>query len=289
MIVPTYGRPVALQQCLQALAAQICPGVDLEVIVVNDGGPALDATGLSRLLPGVRLLHQANAGPGAARNTGVAAASHPWLAFTDDDCRPEPRWAADFARALARYPDGLIGGHTINALTTNPYATASQCVIDALCSWLNSDPLNGRFVPSNNIACSKDRYLAIGGFDPAYRTGEDRDLCERWRQAGGRVIQIPSASLAHAHPLTHRSFWAQHRAYGQGSWSFHRSLRQQGDLMPKAGVHFLCPLLRQVVHQTSQRRLLLPVALLVLESQLAVLIGNQAQRLHIRQPGARSV
>lgn len=283
VIVPTFRRPDALGRCLLALAQQSYATMHFEVIVVNDGGPMLDAAALSRLLPKVKLLQQPNAGPGAARNTGAAAASHDWLAFTDDDCEPEACWIANLVQALEQHPKALIGGHTFNALTTNPYATASQCVIDALCRWLNPNPMNGQFVPSNNFACSKEHYLAIGGFDPAYQTGEDRDLCHRWRQSGGLVIQLPGAPVAHAHHLTHHSFWNQHRLYGQGSWKFHLSLQQQGAPMPKAGWLFLSILFRQVVRQ-SRRQLIPLVMLLVLETQLAVLVGNQDMRCRYRQP-----
>lgn len=43
-------------------------------------------------------------GPGAARNRGAEAATGDWLAFTEDDCTPDPAWLAAAASRLDRDP-----------------------------------------------------------------------------------------------------------------------------------------------------------------------------------------
>src|SRR5205807_1739071 len=63
--------------------------------VVGDGGgrsPLEDVVEPRRERMGVQLVAQARAGPGAARNAGVARAGGELIAFTDDDCRPRPDW-----------------------------------------------------------------------------------------------------------------------------------------------------------------------------------------------------
>jgi glycosyltransferase involved in cell wall biosynthesis len=59
---------------------------DLEIIVVDDGsrdsGPAIVRAFPD---PRIRLIHQENAGPGAARNRGIAEARGRYLAFMDAD------------------------------------------------------------------------------------------------------------------------------------------------------------------------------------------------------------
>jgi glycosyltransferase involved in cell wall biosynthesis len=62
---------------------------DYEIIVVNDGSP--DRAGeiaeeLARQSPRVRVIHHArNLGYGCALRTGLEAARHEWIAFTDGD------------------------------------------------------------------------------------------------------------------------------------------------------------------------------------------------------------
>lgn len=80
----------------------------------------------------VRLIEQTNAGPAHARNTGARHASGAVLAFTDDDCTPRPDWLSTLHARARQNPEQLVGGHTVNALPDNVYATASQLLIDYL-------------------------------------------------------------------------------------------------------------------------------------------------------------
>ena len=61
------------------------------------------------------LLRQANGGPAAARNAGAKRARGEFLAFTDDDCLPEPGWLTGLAEALSGAPDCMVGGAILNA------------------------------------------------------------------------------------------------------------------------------------------------------------------------------
>ncbi|MBC7928748.1 MAG: glycosyltransferase [Bryobacteraceae bacterium] len=47
----------------------------------------------------------------------------------------------------------------------------------------------------------------IGGLDPQFHiASEDRDLSERWRMAGHRMVFEPRAIVQHSHQLTLGSF-----------------------------------------------------------------------------------
>ena len=211
VIVPTFERPERLANCLRALAAQDYPRNQFEVIVVDDGS-AVPPT-----VAGATLLHQPHAGPAAARNTGAAHARGKFLAFTDDDCAP----AADWLSKLAATPQHMVGGLTVNALTENLYAEASQLHIHYLYRYYNAG--QARFFTSNNFAMPAELFHALGGFDTGLRraAGEDRDLCARWLAAGYGMTYVPEAIVYHSHALTLRSFWRQHFQYGQAAFYFH--------------------------------------------------------------------
>jgi glycosyltransferase involved in cell wall biosynthesis len=232
IVVPTYNREEKLACCLKSLARLDYARDRFEVIVVNDGGAAPDAIAASFAddLP-LKLLHQRHACAAAARNTGAAEARGEFLAFTDDDCAPDPHWLAALAQSLSAWPDHLIGGRTVNALPHNVFSTASQLLASYVYSYYNSDPHAARFFASNNMSLSVDRFRTLGGFDATYtRTAaEDRDLCDRWRYHGYRMTYAPEAVAHHAHDLTFRTFWRQHFNYGRGAHQFHqaRSLRDQ--------------------------------------------------------------
>ena len=128
IIVPTFARRAQLKRCLDGIVGLAVAEASFEVIVVDDGGPepldVLVASYAERL--DVRLIRQSRAGPAAARNVGAAVARGRFLAFIDDDCRPEPGWLPAMIRELKQDDRRLLGGLVENALTKNPYATASE-------------------------------------------------------------------------------------------------------------------------------------------------------------------
>ena len=92
MIVPVYNVEQYLPAALDSLRAQTCP--DWEAILVDDGSP--DGCGAlcdaaARQDARFRVIHQKNAGVGAARNAGLAAARGTYVQFLDSDDALEPQ------------------------------------------------------------------------------------------------------------------------------------------------------------------------------------------------------
>ncbi|WP_051881428.1 glycosyltransferase family 2 protein [Parvularcula oceani] len=225
VIVPTYQRPGTLRACLKALAES--DGVTFEVVVVDDGSdPPAEAAALGVAGLPMRYQRQENAGPASARNRGARLAKAPLLAFTDDDCRPDPGWLAAMVSALEKAPDALVGGRTVNALAGDVYAEASQDLIGFLHERGGAD---AGYFASNNIACSKADFEAMGGFDERFplAAGEDRDLGLRWGRSGRPLVLEPRALMHHHHALSLRRFWRQHSNYGRGAAHL-RGLGEEG-------------------------------------------------------------
>ena len=90
-VVPTHNRSALLRSTLRTVLWQ--RGVDLEVIVVDDGSRD-DTTSAVMALndPRIRLVrHDLPKGVSAARNRGLEEATGEWVAFCDDD----DLWAPD--------------------------------------------------------------------------------------------------------------------------------------------------------------------------------------------------
>ena len=94
IIVPIYNVAPYLRKCVDSLLMQDIS--DYEVILVDDGSTdnsgaiadeLVDAFRLSPLASRLemRVIHQANAGLSAARNTGIAAAQGEYVCFVDSD------------------------------------------------------------------------------------------------------------------------------------------------------------------------------------------------------------
>lgn len=105
IIVPVYNVEAYLPVCMASLLANDC--TDCEIILVDDGStdgvsPAL-CDSFARDYPSlVRVIHQANGGPGAARNTGLEAARGEYVWFVDSDDTVAPEALEILRRAVNR-------------------------------------------------------------------------------------------------------------------------------------------------------------------------------------------
>lgn len=84
IIIPVYNAQDTIGRCLE----RICSEKDIEIICVDDGSQdsspdILDSWHESH--PNIRVIHQQNAGAGAARNRGLKEASGDYIMFCDAD------------------------------------------------------------------------------------------------------------------------------------------------------------------------------------------------------------
>ena len=192
---------------------------------VDDGTPGglEDTVSAWRPRLNLRLIVQANAGPGAARNRGAFEATNEYLAFTDDDCVPDAAWLTALANALTVRPGDLLGGRVINVLD-NLYSQASQDVVAYLCDYYDGRSGRSRLFTTNNMAVSAEAFRASGGFDTSFQraAGEDREFCDRWVASGRGSAFVHEAIVRHAHSLTLAGFCRQHFQYGRAANRFRK-------------------------------------------------------------------
>ncbi len=109
-VVPSHKRPLLMQRAVQSIVDQDYAG-DIEVIVVFDAcEPELPVVVLpaGRTLRGLR--NDRSRGLAGARNTGILAATHEWVAFLDDDDYWLPEKLRAQVATLDRRPDSLAIG-----------------------------------------------------------------------------------------------------------------------------------------------------------------------------------
>lgn len=190
MVIATLNRPDRLGRLLQALGEQTLERSLWEVIVVDDGSrpPAAPSR------PGVRLVrNQRPRGPAAARNQGWRAARAPLVAFTDDDCRPSPRWLETALRAYRADPGAILQGVTL----PDPEDRVPRSV---LVRTQRIETLGPQF-ETCNVLYPRAVLAELGGFDETYPprpSAEDTDLAWRAIEAGHRALLAPDAIVYHA-------------------------------------------------------------------------------------------
>ena len=99
VVIPLYNKECWIRRTLDSIAEQSF--TDFEVLVVDDGS----TDGGSQVVVNYgdarfRLITQPNAGPGAARNRGIAEAKGEFLAFLDADDEWLPNYVEDSIRIL---------------------------------------------------------------------------------------------------------------------------------------------------------------------------------------------
>jgi CDP-glycerol glycerophosphotransferase len=118
VVVPIYNVAAYLEACLDSLAQQTI--ADLEIIMVDDGSTDESPVIAERFVARderFRLLRQANAGQGAARNTGIGHSGGEFLAFVDSDDVLPPNAYEVLLRALDRTSSDFATGN-IRRLTS---------------------------------------------------------------------------------------------------------------------------------------------------------------------------
>ncbi len=280
VVIPTFERPGPLSACLTALAVAF--PADAETIVVADGGTqdvsAVVAAFVEPLR--LRLFKTANCGPAAARNRGIEQARGEIIAFTDDDCRPQPGWLKTLASGVVTDPPLAVGGSTLNGLPGNAYADAAQLVLNLLSRHDRDLVHRERLLPSNNLAFPTEALRQLGGFNEAFRTAEDRELCRRWAAAGFALGRVPAAIVEHDPELDFAGFVRKFFAYGRGASKFHQSGANLG-LRESARFHLRLPVL--LLPELRQRGLLRGAAIIALLAlwEAANLAGFIADKIRL--------
>ena len=201
VIIPTRRRWDTLRITLAALEAQTEQG--FETVIVADGTDQQVPD-----LTGVRLVQQGHAGPGAARNRGVAESERRLILFLGDDMIPRPELVA---RHLARHrEDPAEGVAVLGRVVWHPSVPRDRIHrwLDWSCALFDYRQLdsNGernagwtRFY-SSNVSLKRDLFLAAGGFDPDF-TFDYEDLDFGWRlgKHGMRLAYEPAAVAEHLH------------------------------------------------------------------------------------------
>jgi GT2 family glycosyltransferase len=205
VVVATHNRVGLLDRLVVALQSQV-GAPTFEVVIVDDASTDDTPAALDRIQrewPAVRALRlDHNQGPAAARNAGWRAATAPIVAFTDDDCIPQPGWLAALATGFERgdIVQGRTGGNP-----TQPRI--------GYFAWAPETTGANGFFETCNIAYRRTLLDKVDGFDETFRSvprrararrqyiapawGEDTDLALRARVAGGRTAFADEAVVWH--------------------------------------------------------------------------------------------
>lgn len=202
IVVATHNRAERLRALLGALRTQTLEAERFEVVVVDDAS----TDGTAALLEGERergkpaievICRERNGGWAVAREEGWRASRAPLVAFTDDDCVPEPGWLEAGLRACAANPGAIVQGRTEpaswEAEGLGPLSRPFTHTIDV--------PAPDPHFQTCNVFYPRELLERVGGFDVAAFSrvqGEDADLAWRALAAGAGSAFAADAIVRHA-------------------------------------------------------------------------------------------
>lgn len=207
--IPYYEQPAFLDEALATLATQtLAPH---EVILIDDGSrspPAVEAYARAEkqyASRGWRFLRQPNAGPAAARNRLVEAATGDAVLFCDTDNRFRPDMVAAMARAFS-----LTGADAITCgfqtFSEPPSAAAADrgYVFSPLGDCVELG-LVENVLGDTNFLVRRSTFLEQGGFTAERLADEDWQFLLMLLLRGGRVETVPLVLFDYRRMATSRA------------------------------------------------------------------------------------
>jgi glycosyltransferase involved in cell wall biosynthesis len=181
VIVRTKDRPHLLARSLQSLLEQ--DRKPDEVIIVNDGGVAIDdiVNNFSELL--IHLINNAtNQGRARAGNQGVQASQSDVIAFLDDDDRFLPDHLQRLEKAMLAFDAKVAysGCRLLKRDTLGDKVILQEKAVGQFNEPYDPERLRyENYIPLINLLIHKGLWLDVGGFDESFDMFEDWDVLLR--------------------------------------------------------------------------------------------------------------
>jgi serine acetyltransferase/GT2 family glycosyltransferase len=220
VVIATYNRFASVERLLAELARQTVPATDVEVVVVDDGSTEPVVPRLASLSTPYRLtvLAQSNAGPAAARDRAIRAASGAIIVCLDDDMRVGPDFLAAHLRAHPAGSRHVVLGrlHPVPDVRPALHDRVHLALLDRLAERSAAGEVpNGSDLYTGNVSFRRADYLAVGGFDLAFRLSEDAELGIRLEQSGATFrVSDEAASIHDSDRVDVRHWMRRTIAYG---------------------------------------------------------------------------
>jgi LmbE family N-acetylglucosaminyl deacetylase/GT2 family glycosyltransferase len=223
VIIRTKNRPALLREAIESVRTS---GYPADVVVVNDGGPRFEFSDVQLVE------HESSLGRSEAMNSGVRAAKSKFITFLDDDDLFYPEHLPTLTAAAAAAPEKLAWySDAISSFLR--LGSAGQFETQSRQRLFMQDfdrdlLLVDNYIPLITLLVERQRFLDLGGFDPAFDLFEDWDFlirlsalgdfarvprvtCEvrHFQGAGSIVLESPEGSAKFRKAKLR--IWAKHR------------------------------------------------------------------------------
>lgn len=185
-VIPTYNNAAFIAAAVASIRKQTVPVA--EIIVVDDGSTDDSEAVVEKIRPPVTYIKQPNQGPSAARNTGILAARHGWIAFLDADDQWTPDKIEKQVDLIHKLPElVLVAGDMSEIDSEERLITESVLAKHHLLEKFQklqggaipnalAELVSKNFIPTGTVLVKKGALIEAGLFNRAIRFGEDLEL-----------------------------------------------------------------------------------------------------------------
>jgi glycosyltransferase involved in cell wall biosynthesis len=216
VVIPTRNREESLRRTVRCLQEQTLEPEAYEVLVVDDGSDQPVSQTAVDVGPNTRVVRLAHVERSAARNRGGRDAKGQILLFVDDDMLASRNLLEAHAAAHVQWPRALVVGAIRlpdEALAT-PFGRFRQALEASSVPLARGPVAQPNFATAANMSISRERFLALGGFDTAFVSSEDQDLALRHSAAGGPIVYLPEAVATHDDSATDLRAYCRRSEWG---------------------------------------------------------------------------
>lgn len=177
VVVPLYNKEKSIARTIESILNQTLR--DFELVIVDDGSTDNSVEVVRSFIDErIVLVQQKNAGPGAARNTGVKNAKADWIVFLDADDENLPDSLEFFVKMIDEHPEADI-------IDTGKYLRRGEELIEAnhpIEGWVKN-PMKEcfflRVLPGAGFSVFRKSLLARCPYNERIRRFEDAELLLR--------------------------------------------------------------------------------------------------------------
>jgi len=217
IIIPTYNRSTSIAHTLQSCFQQTF--TDFEVVVVDDGSTDNSVEVLNAITDErLKVLTQANAGPAAARNTGMKAATGEFIAFLDSDDVWYPEFLQCAENMLSGNEEQVLYGQIIVDRGVGRYWVKPDRVIahgESIYDYLYID---GHFIQTSTIVMPAQLSSSVRWDESVTFGDNDQFAIELW-QTGTPFAMLPKPMTLYADIISSTAL-SQLPIFGQDSTAY---------------------------------------------------------------------
>ncbi len=219
LVICTRNRPQLLSETVDSILAG--SQVPTEIVIVDQSlqpHPTLATFQPDRACT-LRYIWSQSRGLSCARNEGLRAVQHEWIAIVDDDMYVHHDWFSVLMCALINAgPKAVVTGQ-VRASESEVAGGFVPSTIEDQTPAVYQGRVLIEVLSAGNMALSCAAIEEVGVFDERlgagarFRSAEDNDLGYRLLEAGYRVLYVPEA-------IVHHRAWRSEREYVPLRWSY---------------------------------------------------------------------